>query len=94
MDYIKFLLQLVYQCKVSDLYRLNFRQYSALHFQKFYVFEFYIDNYLYKIVHVLTFGGSFYQCKWYNVSQDEIKLMQIFMMRSANSLSASLPIII
>ncbi|XP_035733491.1 odorant receptor 63a-like [Vespa mandarinia] len=33
-----------------------------------------------------SFGESFYQCKWYNISQEEIKLMHICMMRSSKQM--------
>ncbi|XP_047370014.1 odorant receptor 4-like [Vespa velutina] len=33
-----------------------------------------------------SFGESFYHCKWYNISQEEIKLMHICMMRSSKQM--------
>ncbi|XP_047370016.1 odorant receptor 4-like [Vespa velutina] len=33
-----------------------------------------------------SFGQSFYHCKWYNISQEEIKLMHICMMRSSKQM--------
>ncbi|XP_046837307.1 odorant receptor coreceptor-like isoform X2 [Vespa crabro] len=33
-----------------------------------------------------SFGESIYHCKWYNVSQEEIKLMHICMMRSSKQM--------
>ncbi|XP_046837417.1 odorant receptor 10a-like [Vespa crabro] len=33
-----------------------------------------------------SFGESIYHCKWYNISQEEIKLMQICMMRSSKQM--------
>ncbi|XP_047370013.1 odorant receptor 45b-like [Vespa velutina] len=34
----------------------------------------------------ISFGESIYQCKWYNISQEEIKLMHICMMRSSKQM--------
>ncbi|XP_047370321.1 odorant receptor 13a-like isoform X1 [Vespa velutina] len=33
-----------------------------------------------------SFGESFYHCKWYNITQEEIKLMHICMMRSSKQM--------
>ncbi|XP_046837414.1 odorant receptor 45b-like [Vespa crabro] len=33
-----------------------------------------------------SFGESFYHCKWYNISQEEIKLMHICMLRSSKQM--------
>ncbi|KAL2734653.1 odorant receptor 4-like [Vespula maculifrons] len=34
----------------------------------------------------MSFGESFYHCEWYNISQEEIKLMHICMMRSTKQM--------
>ncbi|KAL2734645.1 odorant receptor 4-like [Vespula maculifrons] len=34
----------------------------------------------------MSLADSFYQCEWYNISQEEIKLMHICMMRSAKQM--------
>ncbi|XP_046837418.1 uncharacterized protein LOC124432479 [Vespa crabro] len=37
-------------------------------------------------IHSTSFGESIYHCKWYNISQEEIKLMHICMLRSSKQM--------